>query len=128
MAFLYELAACCAIASVLLWFKYVASRPSTVDTETGTPHHPHHRLTQVTWNGDSAKSGKDPTMADATSRQTTKVIVVGGGGTMGSSTALHLVRSGYTPSNITVLDTYAIPSAQSAGNDLNKIMGIRLRN
>jgi sarcosine oxidase/L-pipecolate oxidase len=62
------------------------------------------------------------------SRKTTKVIVVGGGGTMGSSTALHLIRNGYTPSNITVLDTYEIPSAQSAGNDLNKIMGIRLRN
>lgn len=47
---------------------------------------------------------------------------------MGSSTALHLLRSGYTPSNITVLDVYPIPSAQSAGHDLNKIMSIRLRN
>jgi sarcosine oxidase/L-pipecolate oxidase len=65
-------------------------------------------------------------MADA--RLTTKVVVVGGGGTMGSSTALHLIRSGYTPSNITVLDVYPIPSSQSAGYDLNKIMGIRLRN
>jgi hypothetical protein len=64
----------------------------------------------------------------APSRKDTKVVVVGGGGTMGSSTALHLLRSGYTPSNITVLDVYPIPSAQSAGNDLNKIMGIRLRN
>lgn len=64
----------------------------------------------------------------APTRANTSVIVVGGGGTIGSSTALHLVRTGYTPSNITVLDTYPIPSSQSAGNDLNKIMGIRLRN
>ncbi|CAI7628190.1 unnamed protein product [Penicillium glandicola] len=64
----------------------------------------------------------------AYSRESTKVVIVGGGGTMGSSTALHLIRSGYTPSNITVLDVYPIPSLQSAGYDLNKIMSIRLRN
>ena len=46
---------------------------------------------------------------------------------MGSSAALHLLRFGYSPSNIIVLDTYPIPSAQSAGNDLNKIMGVRPR-
>jgi len=62
------------------------------------------------------------------SRASTRVVIVGGGGTMGSSTALHLIRSGYTPSNITVLDVYPIPSLQSAGYDLNKIMSIRLRN
>ena len=61
-------------------------------------------------------------------RKNTKVIVVGGGGTMGASTALHLIRAGYTPGNITVLDTYPIPSAQSAGHDLNKIMSVRIRN
>jgi sarcosine oxidase/L-pipecolate oxidase len=61
-------------------------------------------------------------------RTKTKIIVVGGGGTIGSSTALHLLRAGYTASNITVLDSYRFPSAQSAGNDLNKIFGVTLRN
>lgn len=40
---------------------------------------------------------------------------------MGSSTALHLARRGYR--DVTILDTFPIPSAQSAGNDLNKIAG-----
>lgn len=61
-------------------------------------------------------------------RENTSVIIVGGGGTIGASTALHLVRAGYKPSNVTVIDTYPIPSAQSAGNDLNKILGIWLSN
>ncbi|OKL57399.1 hypothetical protein UA08_07325 [Talaromyces atroroseus] len=61
-------------------------------------------------------------------RANTTIVVVGGGGTMGSSTALHLIRSGYNPANITVLDVYPIPSSQSAGHDLNKIMSIRVRN
>ena len=61
-------------------------------------------------------------------RARTKIVVVGGGGTIGSSTALHLIRSGYSPANIIVLDVYPIPSSQSAGNDINKIMSIRLQN
>ncbi|KAK4685229.1 sarcosine oxidase / L-pipecolate oxidase, partial [Tremellales sp. Uapishka_1] len=50
-----------------------------------------------------------------------KIVIVGGGGTMGSSTALHLARRGYK--DITILDVYPIPSDNSAGNDLNKIAG-----
>jgi sarcosine oxidase/sarcosine oxidase/L-pipecolate oxidase len=38
---------------------------------------------------------------------------------MGSSTALHLARRGFT--NIRVLDVWDSPSADSAGNDLNKV-------
>jgi glycine/D-amino acid oxidase-like deaminating enzyme len=51
--------------------------------------------------------------------KTARILVVGGGGTMGSSTALHLARRGYT--DIRVLDVYESPSANSAGNDLNKV-------
>jgi sarcosine oxidase/L-pipecolate oxidase len=50
----------------------------------------------------------------------TATIVVVGAGTWGSSTALHLARRGYT--NVTVLDPYPVPSAISAGNDINKVV------
>jgi len=47
------------------------------------------------------------------------ILIVGGGGTIGSSTALHLARRGYT--NIRLLDKFENPSANSAGNDINKV-------
>ncbi|OJJ86243.1 NAD(P)/FAD-dependent oxidoreductase [Aspergillus glaucus CBS 516.65] len=47
-------------------------------------------------------------------------LLIIGAGTWGSSTALHLARRGYT--NVTVLDPYPVPSAISAGNDVNKII------
>lgn len=46
-------------------------------------------------------------------------ILVVGAGTWGSSIVLHLARRGYQ--NVTLLDPYPIPSAISAGNDVNKI-------
>lgn len=49
----------------------------------------------------------------------TDPILILGGGTWGLSTALHLARRNYT--SITVLDSHPIPSAISAGNDINKI-------
>ncbi|WWC88846.1 uncharacterized protein L201_003761 [Kwoniella dendrophila CBS 6074] len=49
-----------------------------------------------------------------------KILVVGGAGTMGSSTALHLARRGYT--DIRVLDMFQPPSGNSAGNDMNKLI------
>lgn len=49
-----------------------------------------------------------------------RILIVGGGGTMGSSAALHLARRGYT--DVTILDQFPIPSAQSAGFDLNKVL------
>jgi sarcosine oxidase/L-pipecolate oxidase len=48
-------------------------------------------------------------------------ILIIGAGTWGASTALHLARQGYT--NVTLLDPYPVPSAISAGNDVNKIKG-----
>ncbi|ODO11460.1 hypothetical protein I350_00240 [Cryptococcus amylolentus CBS 6273] len=57
----------------------------------------------------------------ALASKTSRIVIVGGGGTMGSSTALHLVRRGFT--DITIMDVYPIPSDNSAGNDMNKIAG-----
>lgn len=51
---------------------------------------------------------------------TTSSVLVVGAGTWGSSTALHLARRGYR--RVTVLDPYPVPSAISAGNDVNKIV------
>jgi sarcosine oxidase/L-pipecolate oxidase len=48
-----------------------------------------------------------------------RIVIVGGGGTIGSSTALWLARRGYT--DVHILDMLPIPSAHSAGNDLNKV-------
>lgn len=47
-------------------------------------------------------------------------VLIVGGGTWGSSTALHLARRGYK--SIKVLDPYPNPSPISAGNDVNKIV------
>ncbi|PWN90193.1 FAD dependent oxidoreductase [Acaromyces ingoldii] len=52
--------------------------------------------------------------------KSSSIIVVGGAGTFGSSTALHLARRGYT--NVTAIDKFPPPSQVSAGNDLNKII------
>lgn len=51
-----------------------------------------------------------------------RIVIVGGAGTMGSSTALHLARRGYT--DVRVLDMFQPPSANSAGNDMNKVCAV----
>ena len=52
------------------------------------------------------------------------IVIIGGAGTMGSSTALHLARRGYK--NIQVLDYWEAPSNDSAGNDINKVSWVGL--
>lgn len=59
--------------------------------------------------------------SEALASKDSKIVIIGGGGTMGSSTALHLSRRGFT--DIRIMDVYPIPSSNSAGNDLNKIAG-----
>ncbi|KAK5211068.1 hypothetical protein LTR41_003680 [Exophiala xenobiotica] len=50
-------------------------------------------------------------------------ILIVGTGTFGLSTAVHLARRGFT--NIQCLDRYPYPSPDSAGYDVNKIIGMR---
>lgn len=57
--------------------------------------------------------------SEALASKDSKIVIIGGGGTMGSSTALHLSRRGFT--DIRIMDVYPIPSSNSAGNDLNKV-------
>lgn len=52
--------------------------------------------------------------------ETSKSILIVGGGTFGTSTAYHLSLRGYT--NVTVLDRFPIPSVEAAGNDINKVI------
>ncbi|KAF2146159.1 uncharacterized protein K452DRAFT_294763 [Aplosporella prunicola CBS 121167] len=58
-------------------------------------------------------------MASPLNSESSSILIVGAG-TWGSSTALHLARRGYK--HITLLDPYPVPSAISAGNDVNKIL------
>jgi sarcosine oxidase/L-pipecolate oxidase len=48
-----------------------------------------------------------------------KILIVGGG-TFGLSTGLWLLRNRFT--NVTIIDSHALPSDISAGNDINKII------
>lgn len=54
------------------------------------------------------------------SEPTKRSVLIIGGGTWGCATALELARRGYE--KVKVLDSNSVPSAISAGNDLNKIM------
>jgi sarcosine oxidase / L-pipecolate oxidase len=56
----------------------------------------------------------------ATTLSLSEPIIIVGGGTFGTSTAYHLVKKGYK--FVTVLDRWAPPSTESAGNDYNKIV------
>lgn len=47
-------------------------------------------------------------------------ILIVGGGTFGTSAAYHFMKRGYT--DVTVLDRYAPPALESAGNDVSKVI------
>lgn len=64
-------------------------------------------------------SVSQPTTAPFSLTKSSSILIIGAG-TWGASTALHLARRGYT--NVMVLDSHALPSPISAGNDINKIL------
>ncbi|KAJ5948266.1 hypothetical protein N7466_001281, partial [Penicillium verhagenii] len=55
-----------------------------------------------------------------TSPHLSEPIIIIGGGTFGTSTAYHLAKKNYT--NVIVLDRFAVPSKEAAGNDINKVV------
>ncbi|KAI9162681.1 FAD dependent oxidoreductase [Paramyrothecium foliicola] len=70
-------------------------------------------------NFSSLSAGATVTGTDA-SRNTGVTEESVGGGTFGTSTAYHLAKRGFK--SITILDRWAVPSNESAGNDINKIV------
>ncbi|KKY18798.1 putative fructosyl amino acid oxidase [Phaeomoniella chlamydospora] len=62
----------------------------------------------------------DIAVGGAPSAQMERSILIVGGGTFGTSTAYHLSRRGYN--SVTVLDRWAAPSSEAAGNDINKVI------
>jgi sarcosine oxidase/L-pipecolate oxidase len=56
------------------------------------------------------------------SSNSSKSVLVVGGGTFGTSTAYHLSLRPEKYKNITVLDRFSVPSQEAAGNDINKVI------
>ncbi|KAJ5814003.1 uncharacterized protein N7503_000753 [Penicillium pulvis] len=52
--------------------------------------------------------------------QLSEPIIIVGGGTFGTTTAYHLAKKGYK--DVIVLDRFPVPSAEAAGNDINKVV------
>lgn len=53
---------------------------------------------------------------------TNKSVLIVGGGTFGTSTAYYLSQNPSTYTSITVLDRFAVPGPETAGNDINKVI------
>lgn len=51
-----------------------------------------------------------------------KSVLIVGGGTFGTSTAYYLSQNPSTYTSITVLDRFAVPGPETAGNDINKVI------